>query len=106
MPEPWPAEMVVDCDIAEVDCVPPWIDAWATDRQQAVDRIIDNGWGVGDDNVLRGPGGLVVDLGDCPSGWDSMASVSDDEIRLALVSQESGNIGPGLAYGCQVTSMG
>lgn len=45
------------------------IDRWADDRAAAVRRIVENGWGVDDDNVLRGPGDLRIDLDDCPAGW-------------------------------------
>ncbi len=99
-PELWPSEMVATCDEGAGDCRPPWLEAWDLDRERAVDRIIDSGWGVGDDDVLRGPGGLAIDLGSCPDGWDPRAGLSDDQIRLALISPESGNLGlPGPSHG-------
>ncbi len=99
-PEPWPAEMVAACSISDADdCRLPWLETWALDRERAVDRIIDSDWGVGDDNVLHGPGGLAIDLDGCPGDWDPLAGVSDDQIRLALISPESGVLGPGPSYG-------
>jgi hypothetical protein len=42
---------------------------WAEDRAAAVARITSAGWGVDELGMLRGPGGLTVDLSGCPGGW-------------------------------------
>ncbi len=52
-PATWPTDLVGECS-GEV-CNTPWEDAWAADRAAAVERIVEAGWGVDDDGVLRGP---------------------------------------------------
>ncbi|MCP4963033.1 MAG: amino acid ABC transporter substrate-binding protein, partial [Actinomycetia bacterium] len=63
---------------------------WAEQRQVIVERAVTEGWGVGDDNVLRGPGGLNVDLNDCPAGWDPAAGVTDDTVEIVMVATTQG----------------
>jgi hypothetical protein len=46
-----------------------WEALWASERQAIIDDITANGYGVGDDNVLRGPAGFEVDLNNCPGDW-------------------------------------
>ncbi len=91
--EIWPAELIADCDPTVPSCERPWEEAWAGDRRRIVERIVDHGWGVGDDNVLRGPGGLAIDLDDCPYDWDPIAGITDDEIRLTLIAHGPSNLG-------------
>lgn len=70
-----------------------WADAAAT-RQRVVDEItakIDAGeWGVGDDNVLRGPAGFEIDLNDCPPEWSDTAGVTDDTIKVGATMAFTG----------------
>ena len=76
-----------------------WEEA-AYNRQQMVDKItakMDAGeWGVGDDNVLRGPAGFEIDLNDCPSDWSDTGGITDSEIRIGHTTAQSGNLA---AYG-------
>lgn len=74
----------LDRTVAQVDA----------DIARTVAEIQSNGWGVGDDNVLRGPGGWEVDLNDCPDGWSDTAGVEPGAIRLAHVGPHTE---PGLA---------
>ncbi len=90
-PEAWPTDLVGECS-GEV-CTTPREDAWAADRAAVVERIVEAGWGVDDDGVLRGPGGLEVDLNECPEDWDPVEGVSDDEIVLGVVVPRSGGLG-------------
>ena len=76
-----------------------WEEA-AYNRQQMIDSLtegINSGdWGIGDDNVLRGPGDFEIDLNDCPSDWSNDQGVSDSELRLGQTLVQSGNLA---AYG-------
>lgn len=54
-----------------------WERQAARDRAAMVERIVEEGWGVGDDSRLRGAGGLTIDLDDCPAGWDDHAGTQD-----------------------------
>lgn len=73
---------------------------WASERQRIVDRItekVDAGeWGIGDDNILRGPAGFQIDLNDCPSDWSDTAGLTDTEIRHGNTTVKSGSLA---AYG-------
>jgi branched-chain amino acid transport system substrate-binding protein len=53
-------------------------------------------YGVGDDNVLRGPGGFEIDLSTCPDDWDNTGGITDSEIRVGHTTAQSGNLA---AYG-------
>ncbi|MEL7208240.1 MAG: hypothetical protein AAGK32_08435, partial [Actinomycetota bacterium] len=68
-PDRWPGLLRADCDTAEPACNGPWEAAWEADRRAVIDQIVSGGHGVGADGVLRGPGGLAVDLSACPPSW-------------------------------------
>ena len=53
-------------------------------------------WGVGDDNILRGPGDFEIDLNGCPSDWSNTQGVSGAELRLGQTLVQTGNLA---AYG-------
>ena len=76
-----------------------WEEA-AYNRQQMVDKItakMEAGeWGVGDDNILRGPAGFEIDLNDCPSDWSDTGGITSSEIRIGHTTAMSGNLA---AYG-------
>jgi branched-chain amino acid transport system substrate-binding protein len=76
-----------------------WEEA-AYNRQQMVDKItakMDAGeWGVGDDNILRGPAGFEIDLNDCPSDWSNTTGITASEVRIGHTTAQSGNLA---AYG-------
>ena len=65
-------------------------------RAKVVERItarIESGeWGVGEDNILRGPEGFMIDLGDCPDDWSNTEGVTDSEIRLGQTGPQSGTL--------------
>ncbi|MCP4303419.1 MAG: ABC transporter substrate-binding protein, partial [bacterium] len=69
---------------------------WAEARAVVVQAIIDGGYGVGDDNILTGPGGFSVDLNECPSDWADDAGLGDGTIRIGHTTALSGNLA---AYG-------
>jgi branched-chain amino acid transport system substrate-binding protein len=58
----------------------------AANRQELVDEItakVEAGeWGIGDDNILRGPSGFEVDLNECVGDWDNYQGITDTEIRV------------------------
>jgi|TARA_B110000444_G_scaffold69570_1_gene65378 branched-chain amino acid transport system substrate-binding protein len=53
-------------------------------------------WGVGSDNILRGPAGFEADLNNCPADWSNTSGLLDDEIRVGQTTVSSGNLA---AYG-------
>ena len=65
-------------------------------RANAVKRItahITSGeWGVGDDNILRGPEGFEIDLDECPTDWSNTQGITDTEIRLGQIGPQSGRL--------------
>jgi len=65
-------------------------------RAKVVERItahIESGeWGVGDDNVLRGPEGFAIDLNECPDDWSNTEGITDSEIRLGQTGPQSGTL--------------
>jgi branched-chain amino acid transport system substrate-binding protein len=75
---------------------------WAANRAQVVDSIDRAGYGVGDDNVLRGPGGFELDLNSCPAGWDDAAG-TDGGITIAKVAPQTGEL---WAYGLIADGLG
>ncbi|MCP3991884.1 MAG: ABC transporter substrate-binding protein [Actinomycetia bacterium] len=65
---------------------------WAAQRQRIVDSLTNDLYGVGEDDILRGPGQFELDLGDCPPGWDDHAGIDETTIRVGLVVPQSGNL--------------
>ena len=65
-------------------------------RAQVVERItahIESGeWGVGDDNILRGPEGFTIDLNECPDDWSNTEGITDNEIRIGQTGPQSGTL--------------
>ena len=65
-------------------------------RAKVVERItahIESGeWGVGDDNILRGPEGFTIDLNECPEDWSNTEGITDSEIRLGQTGPQSGTL--------------
>ena len=75
-------------------------ESWAYNREKLVAMItekMDSGeWGVGSDNILRGPTGFEIDLNDCPSDWSDTGGLTADAIRIGHTTAQSGNLA---AYG-------
>ena len=69
---------------------------WAAARAAVVQRIKDEGYGVGDDNILRGPAGFEVDLNQCPADWSETEGLVDGKILIGHTTAQSGNLA---AYG-------
>lgn len=65
---------------------------WAADRQAMVAALSAPGYGVGADNVLRGPGGLQLDLSACPAGWSAGEGVGGTAIVLGHTTARTGNL--------------
>lgn len=68
---------------------------WAENRQAVVDELtagIEAGdYGVGDDNLLTGPGGFEIDLNACPSDWSETEGL-EDTIKIGHTTTQSGNL--------------
>ena len=69
---------------------------WAEARAAVVETLSSDEYGVGDDNILRGPGGFEVDLNECPSDWSDTAGLEDGTVRIGHTTAQSGNLA---AYG-------
>lgn len=65
---------------------------WAADRQAMVAALSAPGYGVGADNVLRGPGGFQLDLTTCPADWSASEGVTDTSIVLGHTTARTGNL--------------
>jgi len=80
-------------------------ESWAYNREKLVAMItekMDSGeWGVGSDNILRGPTGFEIDLNDCPSDWSDTGGLTADAIRIGHTTAQSGNLAAygNIAYG-------
>lgn len=69
---------------------------WATSRQAVIDMLTEGieagDFGIGDDNILRGPSGFQIDLNDCPGDWSNTGGITDTEIRLGQSFVRSGTL--------------
>ncbi len=58
---------------------------------------IDSGdFGVGDDNILRGPAGFEIDMSECPADWSNTGGITETQIRIGHTTAQSGTLA---AYG-------
>ncbi|MGI9613035.1 MAG: ABC transporter substrate-binding protein [Acidimicrobiales bacterium] len=83
-------DTVVPASIEELEA------QWAEARAAVVQRIKDEGYGVDDDNILRGPAGFEVDLNNCPADWSETGGIVDGTIKIGHTTTLSGNLA---AYG-------
>ena len=80
-------------------------ESWAYNREKLITMItekMDSGeWGVGSDNILRGPTDFEIDLNDCPSDWSDTGGLTADAIRIGHTTAQSGNLAAygNIAYG-------
>lgn len=80
-------------------------ESWAYNREKLITMItekMDSGeWGVGSDNILRGPTDFEIDLNDCPSDWSDNGGLTADAIRIGHTTAQSGNLAAygNIAYG-------
>jgi hypothetical protein len=65
---------------------------WAEARAEVVAELSSDRYGIGDDNVLRGPGGFEVDLSDCPASWSDNEGVDATTIRIGHPSPLTGTV--------------
>lgn len=87
-----------EAEIAEPEV--PTIEALfeeAADRRARVverirDRIESGQWGIGDDNILRGPEGFEIDLNECPADWSDTEGITDTEIRIGQIGPQTGRL--------------
>ncbi|MDH3681341.1 MAG: ABC transporter substrate-binding protein, partial [Acidimicrobiia bacterium] len=68
---------------------------WADARAAVVAELNSGDYGVGDDNILRGPGGFEVDMSTCPSDWSDTQGL-EGSIKIGHTTALSGNLA---AYG-------
>lgn len=50
-------------------------------------------YGVGGDNVLRGPAGFRIDLDECPHDWSDTTGITASRIRIGFPLVQTGNLG-------------
>lgn len=53
-------------------------------------RVGAGAYGVDGSNVLRGPAGFRIDLGDCPSDWSDDTGATESEVKIGLVLPKTG----------------
>lgn len=63
---------------------------WTADRAAVVAALSAPGMGLGPDNIVRGPGGLQVDLSHCPSGWSNSDGVTPTTVTLGQIAAQTG----------------
>ncbi len=79
--------------------------SWEYNREKLVamvtEKMESGEWGVGSDNILRGPTGFEIDLNDCPSDWSDTGGLTADAIRIGHTTAKSGNLAAygNIAYG-------
>jgi branched-chain amino acid transport system substrate-binding protein len=64
---------------------------WADARAAVVEELSSGDYGVGEDNILRGPGGYEVDLSNCPADWSDNEGL-DGSIKIGHTTAQSGNL--------------
>jgi branched-chain amino acid transport system substrate-binding protein len=69
---------------------------WGENRSAVIEEISSGGYGVDGDNILRGPGGLEIDLNNCPADWSETGGIESDTITIGQTIAQSGNLA---AYG-------
>ena len=91
------SEAITEIDTSTIEGV---FEAADLRRQGTIDMLaagIEAGdYGLGDDNVLRGPAGFEIDMSECPADWTDTGGVTDTEIRIGHTTAQSGNLA---AYG-------
>ena len=65
---------------------------WADARAVVVAALSVDEYGVGDDNILRGPGGYEVDLNECPADWSDTAGLDGGTIPIGHTTALSGDL--------------
>ena len=68
---------------------------WEANRQKVLDRVTEEGYGLGDDGILTGPEGFTIDTNNCPVDWDNTEGIGDT-IKIGHTTTQSGNLA---AYG-------
>ncbi len=69
---------------------------WAEKRQAVIDRITEEGFGMGDDGIVTGAGGFTIDTNNCPADWSDTEGITADTIQVGQTIAQSGNLA---AYG-------
>ncbi|MEM8922048.1 MAG: ABC transporter substrate-binding protein [Actinomycetota bacterium] len=65
---------------------------WAAQRGRVVDSLSGGSYGVGPDDILRGPGRMEIDLDDCPREWDDVEGLSSTTIKVGMIVAQSGQL--------------
>ena len=85
-----------DTAVFDMTTVEGIFEAAAANRADIVAELtasIDAGdYGIGDDDVLRGPAGFEIDMSACPDDWDDLGGITDTEVRVGHTTAQSGNL--------------
>ncbi len=75
---------------------------WAAERAAIVETLSSGDYGLGDDGILRGPGGFELDTSTCPADWNNDAA-ADGTITIGYTIAQSGALA---VYGNIADGMG
>ncbi len=62
---------------------------WAEERAAIVETLSSGDYGLGEDGILRGPGGFELDTSACPADWNNEAA-ADGTITIGYTIAQSG----------------
>lgn len=65
---------------------------WQAQRARVVNVLASETYGIGEDNILRGPGLFELDLDDCPEDWNDQAGLDDTTIRIGIIVAQTGKL--------------
>lgn len=66
------------------ETVAEYEELWSQERRAIVDNLNSDSsnYGLGEDGVLRGPGGFSFDTASCPADWSNAAGIVDNTVTL------------------------
>ncbi len=65
--------------------------AWAANRAAIVETIKAEGYGLGDDGIVTGPGGFTIDTNTCPADWSDTEGL-ESSVKIGGTFAQSGNL--------------
>ncbi len=65
---------------------------WTEARATVVKSLSAQGYGLGADNIVRGPGGFEVDLSRCPADWSNTQGLTDNTITIGHTTALTGTL--------------
>ena len=65
--------------------------AWEANRAAIVETIKAEGYGLGDDGIVTGPGGFTIDTNTCPADWSDTEGL-ESSVKIGGTFAQSGNL--------------